>query len=153
MSIMRWDPFDDLMSLRESMDRLFEDFFTTRRPTRAAGAAAVPMLWQPAVEVFETDNEVVVKVELPGIDPKGVDVTVTAEGLTIKAEHRLDQEDKGRNYYRRELRYGAFARTIPLPAEVKSEETKATFRNGILEVKVPKAERARPKSVKVEVGG
>jgi HSP20 family protein len=149
---MRWDPFDDLMSLRESMDRLFEDFFTTRRPARG-GAAAVPMLWQPAVEVFETDSEVVVKAELPGIDPKGVDVTVTAEGLTIKAEHRSEQEDKGRNYHRRELRYGAFARTIALPAEVKSEDTKATFRNGILEVRVPKAERARPKTVKVDIGG
>lgn len=145
MSIIRWEPFDEMMSLRESMDRLFEDFFS-RRP-RTAG----PLVWQPAVEVFETDNEIVVKAELPGIDPKNVSVTVTSEGLSIKGEARVEQEEKGRNYYRRELRYGAFQRTLPLPTEVKSEETKAAFRNGILEVKIPKAERVRPKTVKVEV--
>jgi HSP20 family protein len=145
MSIIRWEPFDEMMSLRESMDRLFEDFFS-RRP-RTAG----PLVWQPAVEVFETDNEIVVRAELPGIDPKSVNVTVTSEGLSIKGEARAEREEKGRNYYRRELRYGAFQRTIPLPNEVNSEETKASFRHGILEVKVPKAERVRPKAVKVEV--
>lgn len=147
MSIIRWEPFDEMMSMRESMDRLFEDFFT-RRPRTAA-----PLVWQPATEVFETDSEVVVKAELPGIDPKSVAVTITAEGLSIKGEAKADHEEKGRNYYRRELRYGAFQRTIPLPTEVKSEETKAAFRNGILEVRVPKAERVRPKTVKVEVEG
>lgn len=145
MTIIRWEPFDEMMSMRESMDRLFEDFFT-RRP-RTSG----PLVWQPAVEVFETDNEVVVKAELPGMDPKNVSVTVTGDGLTIKGEAKVEQEDKGRNYYRRELRYGSFQRTIPLPTEVKSEETKAAFRNGILEVKVPKAERVKPKTVRVEV--
>lgn len=147
MSIIRWEPFDEMMTLRESMDRLFEDFFT-RRPR-----AAAPLVWQPAVEIFETETEVVVKAELPGIDPKSVSVTMTAEGLTIKGEARAEHEEKGRNYYRRELRYGAFQRTIPLPTEVKGEETKAAFRHGILEVKVPKAERVRPRTVKVEVDG
>ncbi|MDR7545519.1 MAG: Hsp20/alpha crystallin family protein [Armatimonadota bacterium] len=145
MSIIRWDPFDEIMSMRESMDRLFEDFFT-RRPRQAG-----PLVWQPAVEVFETDNEVVVKAELPGIDPKNVEVNVTGEGLTIKGEAKTDHEEKRRNYYRRELRYGAFQRTIALPTEVKGEDARATFRHGILEVKVPKAERVRPRTVKVEV--
>jgi len=80
-------------------------------------------------------------------------VTVTTEGLTIKGEAKTEQEQNGRNYYRRELRYGAYERTIPLSAEVKSDETRATFRHGILEVTVPKAERVRPKTVKVEVDG
>ena len=145
MSLMRWDPFDEIMSMRESMDRLFEDFFS-RRP-RTAG----PLVWQPAVEVAETDTEVVVKAELPGIDPKHVEVSVTDDGLSIKGEARAEQEERKRNFYRRELRYGMFQRTIPLPTEVKGEEAKATFRHGILEVKVPKAERVRPKAVKVEV--
>lgn len=145
MSMIRWEPFDEMMSMRESMDRLFEDFFS-RRP-RTSG----PLVWQPALEVYETDHEVVVKAELPGIDPKSVGVTVTAEGLTIKGEAKVEHEDKGRNYYRRELRYGAFQRTIALPNEVKSDETKATFRQGILEVKIPKAERVRPKTVSVAV--
>ena len=145
MSMIRWEPFDEMMSMRESMDRLFEDFFS-RRP-RTSG----PLVWQPALEVFETDNEIVVKAELPGIDPKSVSVTVTAEGLTIKGEARAEHEDKGRNYYRRELRYGSFQRTVPLPNEVKSDETKATFKHGILEVTIPKAERVRPKTVSVAV--
>ncbi|MDQ7858605.1 MAG: Hsp20/alpha crystallin family protein [Armatimonadota bacterium] len=147
MSIMQWGPFDEIMSMRESMDRLFEDFFS-RRP-RTAG----PLVWQPAVEIAETDNEVIVKAELPGIDPKNVEVSVTGEGLSIKGEAKAETEDRKRNYYRRELRYGMFQRTIALPTEVKSEETKATFRNGILEVRVPKADRVRPKTVKVEVEG
>ena len=145
MSMIRWEPFDEMMSMRESMDRLFEDFFS-RRP-RTSG----PLVWQPALEVYETDHEVVVKAELPGIDPKSVGVTVTAEGLTIKGEAKAEYEDKGRNYYRRELRYGAFQRTIALPNEVKSDETKAIFKQGILEVKIPKAERVRPKTVSVAV--
>jgi len=145
MSMIRWEPFDEMMSMRESMDRLFEDFFS-RRP-RTSG----PLVWQPALEVYETDHEVVVKAELPGIDPKSVGVTVTAEGLTIKGEAKAEHEDKGRNYYRRELRYGAFQRTIALPNEVKSDETKAIFKQGILEVKIPKAERVRPKTVSVAV--
>ncbi|OFX33621.1 MAG: hypothetical protein A2Z07_04415 [Armatimonadetes bacterium RBG_16_67_12] len=147
MSMIRWEPFDEMMSMRESMDRLFEDFFS-RRP-RTAG----PLVWQPAVEVFETDNEIVVKAELPGIDPKSVSVTVTGDGLGIKGEAKVEHEEKARNYYRRELRYGSFQRTIPLPTEVKSEDTKASFKHGILEVKVPKAERVKPKAVKVEVEG
>jgi HSP20 family protein len=147
MSIIRWDPFDEIMSMRESMDRLFEDFFS-RRP-RTAG----PLVWQPAIEVFETDTDVVVKAELPGIDPKHVEVNVTDDTLTIKGEAKTEQEEKRRNYYRRELRYGAFQRAIPLPTEVKGDEARATFRHGILEVKVPKAERVRPKSIKVEVEG
>jgi HSP20 family protein len=145
MSIIRWDPFDEIMSMRESMDRLFEDFFS-RRPRNAG-----PLVWQPAVEISETDNDIVVKAELPGIDPKNVEVNVTGDGLTIKGEAKTEQEEKKRNYYRRELRYGAFQRTVALPIEVKGEEAKATFRHGILEVKVPKAERVRPKTVKVEV--
>ena len=145
MSMIRWEPFDEMMSMRESMDRLFEDFFS-RRPRQAG-----PLVWQPAVEIWETDTDIMVKAELPGIDPKNVEVNVTGDVLTIKGEAKTAQEEKRRNYYRRELRYGAFQRAIALPIEVKGDEAKATFRHGILEVKVPKAERVRPRSVKVEV--
>ena len=147
MSIIRWSPFDEIMTMRESMDRLFEDYFT-RRPRNSG-----PLVWQPAVEIFETESDITVKAELPGIDPKQVEVNVTEEGLTIKGEARTEQEERKRNYYRRELRYGSFQRTVVLPTEVKGDEAKATFRHGILEVKVPKAERVKPKTVKVEVEG
>src|SRR5438034_6388637 len=98
MSIIRWDPFDDLASLRESMDKLFEDFFT-RRPRGEAVTA-----WQPAVEMFETDSDIVVRADLPGIDPKHVDITVTDDTLTLKGEAKAEHEDRGRTYVRREDR-------------------------------------------------
>jgi HSP20 family protein len=145
MSMIRWDPFDDLASLRESMDKLFEDFFT-RQPRSQALTA-----WQPSVEVFETDGDIVVRAELPGIDPKHVDISVTQDTLTIRGEAKAEHEEKGRNYFRRELRYGSFVRTLGLPNEVKGDQAKASYKNGILEIRIPKGERAKPKSVKVEV--
>ncbi len=145
MSLIRWDPFDDLASLRESMDKLFEEF-TTQRPRTAA-----PAVWPPAVEVFETPHDVVVRAELPGIDPKNVDIQVTEDRLTIKGEAKAEQEDKGRNYYMRELRYGSFVRSLALPGGVQGDEAKASYKNGILEIKIPKSERVKPKSVKVDV--
>src|SRR5436309_10546705 len=105
MSIIRWDPFDDLASLRESMDKLFEDFFT-RRPRGEAVTA-----WQPAVEKFETDSDIVARAELPGSDPMHVDITVTDDTLTLKGEAQTQHEDRSRSYVRRELRYGSFIST------------------------------------------
>jgi len=147
MSIRRWDPFDELASLRESMERLFDDFFTTRRPARALA----PTVWEPAIELYETDTDVVFRAEMPGIDPKHVDVTVSEDTLIIKGESKAEQEQKGRSYYRREMRYGMFERSVSLPTSVQSDQAKASFKNGVLEVRVPKAERARAKTVKVEV--
>ena len=148
MSLIRWDPFDDLASLRESMDKLFEEFFT-RRPDRIRA----PVVWQPAIEAYETDGDVVVRAELPGIDPKQVEISVTEDTLTVKGEARTEQEEKKRNYYRRELRYGSFVRSIALPSGVQGDKASASYKNGILEIKVPKSERAKPKTVKVEVAG
>ncbi len=143
MSIMRWDPFEDVGTLRRSMDLLFDDVFT-RDPANAA--------WKPAVEMFETDHEVVVRAELPNIDPKQVDVTVTNDTMTLKGESKHEQEEQGRNYYRRELRYGTFTRTLPLGTEVKSGDAKAVYKDGVLEIKIPKSERVKPTSVKVQTG-
>ena len=148
MSIRRWDPFDELASLRESMERVFDEFFTTRRTERRGG---VPAVWEPAAELFETDNEVVFRAEMPGIDPKSVDVTVSEDALTVRGEARAEEEQKGRNYYRRELRYGSYQRTVALPTAVQADQARAAYRNGILEVRLPKAERARAKSIRVEV--
>ena len=138
MSLIRGDPFDDLGSLRESMDKLFDEFFT-RRPERGRLA---PVVWQPAIEADETEGDVVVRAELPGVDPNQVEITVTPDTLTIKGEARSEQEDRRRNYYRRELRHGAFVRSIALPAGVQGDQAKASYKDGILE-----------KTVKVEVGG
>lgn len=149
MSMIRWNPFDELASLRESMDKLFDDFLTTRRPGQRAETA--PMVWQPAIEAYDTEHDVVIRAELPGINPKNVEISVTDDNMTIKGSSRAEQEERHRNYYRRELRYGAFVRSLTLPSGVQGDQAKATYRNGILEIRVPKSERAKPKSVKVEV--
>ncbi len=148
MSIMRWDPFEDVGTLRRTMDRLFDDFFSTRRPSQDLAE----MAWEPAIEMYETEHEVVVRAEMPNIDPKQVDITVTNDAITLKGETKHEEEQKNRQYYRRELRYGAFSRTLPLGTEVKSVEATATHKNGVLEVKIPKSERVKPASVKVQVG-
>ncbi len=147
MSILRWDPFDDVSTLRRSMEKLFDEF-NTRRPSRDFAV----LEWAPAVEMFETGNDVVVRAELPNIDPKNVDITVTNDAITLRGETKREEEHKDRNYHRRELRYGAFSRTLPLTTEVKSSEARATYKDGVLEIKIPKSERVKPTSVKVQVG-
>jgi HSP20 family protein len=149
MSVLRWDPFEELREVQRSLDRLFDEL-AGRRPARRTQAREAAV-WEPAVEVYETDQEVVVRAELPGVDPKDVNVTVQDNTVTIEAEAREEQEERGRTYLRRELRYGRFVRSLALPAEVRSDAAKASYRNGVLEVRVPKSERAKPKQVKVEV--
>ena len=111
MAIMRLEPFAGLREMRREVDRLFDEVFT-RRP----GLEVTPKVteWEPAVEMFETEGEVIVKAALPNIDPKQVEITVTNDAITLKGETKHEEERKGRNYYRRELQYGAFMRTLPL---------------------------------------
>ncbi len=148
MRLMRLEPFGDVQKMRREVDRLLEDIFTNR-PTYLP--APIGMQWEPPIEMFETDAEVVVKAALPNIDPKNVDVTVTNDAITLKGETKHEEEHKGRNYYTREMQYGTFLRTLPLLAEVKGAEAKATYKDGVLEVRVPKSERAKATSVKVKV--
>ena len=147
MKMMRWDPFDEMGTLGRSMERLFDDFFT-RRPDREPAM----LEWEPAVEMFETDQDVVVRAALPNIDPKQIDITVTGDAITLKGESKHEEEHTGRNYVRREFRHGSFSRTLPLPTEVKSAEAKATYKDGVLEVRIPKSERVTPREVKVQIG-
>jgi HSP20 family protein len=149
-SIIRWDPFEEVGTLRRAVDRLFDDVMLGGRGPRTQNTLPAAA-WEPAVEMFETGDEVVVRAEMPNVDPANVDVTVTNEAITIKGTVRQEEEKKDRSYYRRELRYGAYVRTLPLPAEVKGNESKATYKDGVLEVKIPKSERAKPTSVKVQV--
>ena len=148
MKLMRLEPFGDVQKMRREVDRLLEDIFTLR-PMRAL--APLEMVSEPPVEMFETDTEVVVKAALPNIDPKQVEITVTNDAITLKGETKHQEEHKERNYYKREMQYGAFLRTLPFLPEVKSTEAKATYKDGVLEVKVPKSERAKVTSVKVKV--
>jgi HSP20 family protein len=144
-SVTRWDPFADL---RGTMDRLFDEGFY--RPwrlipnTNGEGyEATFP------VEVSETDSDLEVKASLPGVRPDEVEITVANDVLTIKAEHRDTSEEKKRDYYRREIHYGSFHRSMTLPVSVDSDKGEATFDNGVLSLKLPKAEALRPKQIKV----
>ena len=148
-NIIRWEPFGELAQLRQTMDRLFDESLT--RPWRALG-------WDGAegyvpVDVYETDDHLVVKASVPGLKPEDVDVSITGDVLTIKGETRAEEEERKPNYYRQERRFGSFRRALALPTEVKADEAEAVFEDGVLTLNIPKAEAVRPKTIKVKARG
>ena len=145
-SLIRWEPFEELISLREAMDRLFEESFV--RPW-----SLWPSLWEGTVPVdmYETEDSVVVTAAVPGVKPEDIDITVTGDTLTIKGEVKAEKELEKANYICRERRYGTFSRSVSLPAGLETDKAEATFENGILRLTIPKAEHAKPKTIKVKV--
>jgi HSP20 family protein len=146
MSMQRWEPFREMMTLRDAMDRLLEESFV--RPssilTEGEGRGTMPL------DMYQTENEVVVKASLPGFKPEEVDISITGDTLTIKGEHKEEKETKEKDYIYKERRYGSFSRTITIPVAVKSDRADATFENGEIMLKLPKAEEAKPKQIKVK---
>lgn len=143
-NIIRWEPAREMMTLREAMDRLFDDAFT--RPLSLSGSN-----WSiPAVDMYQTDNEVVVKAALPGIKADEVQINVTGEVLTIKGETKQENETKEKAYHIREQRWGAFERSLVLPTEVVADKAKADFENGVLTITLPKAEEVKPKTINIK---
>ena len=137
MSLIRWRTPATIPTVFDQMNRMFDDFLV--RPL----SALEPMEWRgPAVDVFETDTEVVVKAELPGVRKEDVQAHVEGDTLTIRGESRQSDEAKEDGYYRREMRYGSFHRSVHLPVPVKQEEITAKFEDGILTVRAPKAAEA-----------
>lgn len=135
-------------------DRLTEDFW--RRPFSSLMLGErwpLPMLTAkaPSLDVFEEQDELVVKADLPGLGREDIEVTVTGSVVTIKGEKKKEEEVKEKDYYRRERSYGSFVRSVELPCEVKSEQIKANFKDGVLEVRMPKTEEAKKKSVSVRI--
>jgi HSP20 family protein len=145
-NLVRWEPFRDLVSLREAMDRLFEESFV--RPQ--AGALAPVGPGSLAVDMYETDDAVVVKSAIPGIDPDDIDISITGDTLTIKGETKAEEEVKEDNYIRRECHYGSFARTIAIPVSVVAGKAEAEFENGVLTLTLPKAEEVKPKTIQIK---
>jgi HSP20 family protein len=133
------------------MDRLFDEGFS--RPWRLLPSIQEQTDWSFPVEVSETENEVEVKAALPGVRPEEVDISVTNDVLTIRAEHREEAEERKRDYYRREIRYGTYHRSLALPVAVDTDKAEATFRNGMLHLRMPKAEALRPKQIKITANG
>ncbi|MEA3377956.1 MAG: Hsp20/alpha crystallin family protein [Chloroflexota bacterium] len=144
--LTRWEPFRDLVSLREAMDRLFEESFV-----RPRGAALAPRVRGTlAVDMYETDEDVVVKVSVPGIDPEDLDISITGDTLTIRGESRAEEEVEEDNYIYRERRYGAFSRTVTVPMSVEADKAEAEFEDGVLTLRLPKTEEVKPKAIKVK---
>ena len=142
--LMRWEPFRELVSLREAMNRLFEESFV--RPWGAFPRWAEG----PAVDMYETDTAVMVKAAIPGVDPKDVEISVTGDTLTIRGEVKKEEQVKEENYLRRERYYGSFCRSFLLPTRVVADDAEAVFENGVLTLTLPKAEEVKPKTIKVK---
>ncbi len=141
-NLIRWEPMREMMTLREAMDRLFDDAFT--RPFGLASAA------MPAVDMYQTDNEVVVRAAIPGMKAEDVQISVTGEVLTLKGEVAQKDETKEKAWHIREQRWGAFERTILLPVDVDADKAKAEFENGIVTITLPKSQQSRPKMITVK---
>lgn len=132
----RFDPFREL-------ERLFDDdWFGMFAPVRMRG---------PAVNVSQTDKDVVVEFELPSIDPKKVEITIEDQSMTISGGEEEERKEEGKNFFRREIRYGKFSRTVALPVAVKGDQARAEYKDGVLKVTVPKAESTPRKKVQVEI--
>ena len=145
-TVTRWDPFQDVLSLREAMNQLVEESFV-RPATAQAGQNFVP-----ALDLSETAEGYLVEAALPGVKPEDVEVTVENNVLTIKGETRKETDEKQRNFHRVERRFGSFQRTIGLPTTVKADQIQASLTNGVLRLEIPKAEEVKPRKISVNVG-
>ncbi|MFZ5820802.1 MAG: Hsp20/alpha crystallin family protein [Chloroflexota bacterium] len=142
-NLTRWEPVREMMTLREAMDRLFDDAFT--RPLSVGAASAAP-----AIDLYQTDDEVVVKAALPGLKADEVQISVTGDVLCLRGEFKQQDEKKEATYHIREQRYGVFERSILLPVDVQTDKAKADFENGILTVSLPKAEAVKPGTISIK---
>lgn len=149
MAVMKWTP--------KEMEKWFEGFF--EEPMFPRMWRRLPMMKRlrelevlsPLVDMYDKKDEIVVKAEIPGVDKENINISVSDSTLTIKGEMKKEEEVKEEDYYYSEREYGSFARMLSLPAKVQSDKIKASFKNGILEIHLPKAEEAKPIEVKVEV--
>ena len=142
-NLTRWEPVREMMTLRDAMDRLFDDAFT--RPLSVSGVSAMP-----AIDMYQTDDEVVVKATLPGLTADDIDITVTGETLTLRGEYKQETEEKKATYHIREQRSGVFERSLMLPTDVKADKANANFENGILTIAMPIAEEVKPRSITIK---
>jgi len=130
------------------MDRLFEDSFV-----RSSGLFPGLRTEAPAVDMFQTDKSVVVKASLPGMKAEDVEVSIVGDMLTLKGEHREEEEVNEENYFRKEMRFGSFTRSLEIPVPVKVDKAEAVFEDGVLTLTLPKREAVQPKTIKVKAGG
>ena len=141
--LTRWDPFRDIFRLQDEVARLFDERY---------GRTSESMGWTPACDIYEDGDEVIVRAELAGVDPKDVDIRFENGVLTVKGERKLEKEEKRDNYHRLELAYGTFTRSFSLPATVDPDKIRAESKNGVLAIHLPKKPEAKPKAIQVKIG-
>ena len=146
-SVVRWNPFTEMADLRREMDHIFGEFFG-RTPSKMAETEAI---WSPLVDIHETRDSFQLMVEVPGVKQEDIHVAIEGDTLILKGDRKRETEVKEDQYHRVERSYGHFERSILLPSVVDPERVKATYRDGVLEIQLPKKEEAKPKAIKVEV--
>jgi HSP20 family protein len=146
-SLDRWEPFRHLVDIQGEVNRLLDTF--VGRPMTATQAQG--RTWLPAVDMHETKDDLTLKVELPGVREKDVAVSITGDLLTIRGERRWEDESKEQKFLHVERVYGRFERLIQLPMAVQADKVKAAYRDGVLEVTLPKAEELKPREIKIDV--
>src|SRR5258706_15645520 len=145
-TLTRWEPFRGTTSLQDQVNRLFSDVFERK------GEESSLTAWAPSVDIYETEHELVVKADLPEVDPKDLDIRVENNILTIRGECKFEKKVNEENFLRVERAYGSFDRSFTLASTANSEAIKADYQNGVLTLSIPKREEAKPKQIKVNVG-
>ncbi len=147
MAVVKWDPLRDLISIQDRMNRLFDQTLSRSRAEEGIAAST----WIPAVDIYETPEMIVLKAELPGVTREDIDIQIRENALTLRGERRFAKDVQEENYLRIERVYGTFQRSFTLPTTIRQEGIKAVFKDGVLELMLPKAEEAKPKKIAIEV--
>ena len=151
MRLVRWEPFHNVVGVQDRINRIFDDAFGGRRSTDE-GDWALGGTWAPPVDIYEHGDDIVLKAEVPGIDPDSVDIRVENNVLSLKGERKFEAEVKREDCHRVERAYGSFSRSFTLPNVVDTEKIKADYKDGVLKVTLPQKEEAKPKQISISVG-
>ncbi|MES1023073.1 Hsp20/alpha crystallin family protein [Gloeocapsa sp. BRSZ] len=143
MALIRWQPFQEIETLRRQMDQVFDEL--------AGSNQQLETFWKPAVELKDTEDNLILRAEIPGVEGKDLDVQVTREAVAIRGEYRREKQAQERGLFRSEFRYGKFQRVVGLPVAIQNDQVQAEFKNGILTLTLPKVTEARRKVVKVNI--
>jgi len=146
VTLERWDPVRDIQT---EVNRLFDGFFG--RPGALGGTLGTGRMWAPVADLYETKDDLVVSLEIPGARENDISVSITGDLLTVRGERKLERELEDESDHRLERAFGKFERTIQLPMPVQSDKVRATYRDGVLEIKLPKVEEVKPKEIKVDI--
>jgi HSP20 family protein len=142
----RWDPFREVGSIRDEIDRVL-DSFLDRLPIRKGKEEP----WLPLIDLEESKDELLVRAELPGMKKEDIKISISGDNLTLQGERELKKEDKDKTFHRIERSYGRFERVIPLPAEIEIDKIKAIYEEGVLHISLPKSEKVKPKEIYIDV--